>query len=117
MALQQTSFSIDEFSPAAPTSWPLYLERLEFLFIAQNVETAEQKRSILCTVCEAETYRLLRSLCVPKAPFETPYTDIVAKLNDHFVAKPSVTLERFRSNKRAQLSELRCCASSAFSEL
>lgn len=95
--------TIGEFSPAEPSSWPVYLERLEFFFQAHDITSDDKKRALLCSVCGVDAYALLRSLCAPKAPSETPFKDIIAKLNGHFIGKPNVTMERFRFNKRDQL--------------
>lgn len=95
--------TIGEFSPAEPSSWPVYLERLEFFFQAHDITSDDKKRALLCSVCGIDAYALLRSLCAPTAPSETPFKDIIAKLNGHFVGKPNVTMECFRFNKRDQL--------------
>lgn len=103
MATMLPPATIGEFSPAEPSSWPVYLERLEFFFQAHDITSDDKKRALLCSVCGVDAYALLRSLCAPKAPSETPFKDIIAKLNGHFIGKPNVTMERFRFNKRDQL--------------
>ncbi|CAN7978685.1 unnamed protein product, partial [Ixodes persulcatus] len=102
-ALSAPYLALAEFSPDQPAAWPVYRERLEFYFQAQNIATDDKRKAILCSACGVDTYALLRSLCAPKTPMQTPYADIVAKLDTHFVSKPSVTLERFRLKKRDQL--------------
>ncbi|KAH9377150.1 hypothetical protein HPB48_003138 [Haemaphysalis longicornis] len=73
------------------------------LLPSHDITSDDKKRALLCSVCGVDAYALLRSLCAPKAPSETPFKDIITKLNGHFIGKPNVTMERFRFNKRDQL--------------
>ncbi|CAN7977120.1 unnamed protein product, partial [Ixodes persulcatus] len=93
---------IGEFESSNGAAWPLYRERLEFYFIANEVKSAEKKRAILCTVCGAATYAIIRSLCSPALPSETSYDDIVSRLAAHFNPRPSVIVQRFQFGKRDQ---------------
>ncbi|KAL1446675.1 hypothetical protein MTO96_028789 [Rhipicephalus appendiculatus] len=67
---------MEEFSPDNAAAWPTYLERLQFSFTANGVVEEEQQRAVLCSVCGAAMYAILRTLCSPATPAETPYADI-----------------------------------------
>ncbi|CAN7989906.1 unnamed protein product [Ixodes pacificus] len=103
MAPSAPYLALAELSPDQPAAWPVYRERLEFYFQEGGGGGGSDRKAILCSAYGVDSYTLLRSLCAPKTPMQTPYADIVAKLDTHFVSKPSVTVERFRVNKRDQL--------------
>ncbi|XP_064475711.1 uncharacterized protein K02A2.6-like [Ornithodoros turicata] len=94
--------AFEEFIPGPGSAWPSYLERLEFYFTANDITSSDKKRAVLCTVCGAATYAVIRSLCSPSLPSETDYKDIVSKLATHFNPKPSVIVQRFQFGKRDQ---------------
>ena len=52
---------IKPFNPAVD-EWAIYQEKLQFYFVANGIEDALKKRSILLTVCGDSTFKLLRSL-------------------------------------------------------
>ncbi|CAN8031231.1 unnamed protein product, partial [Ixodes persulcatus] len=87
-------------------TWPLYLDRLEFYFIANDfqpiIHHTDKKRVVLCTLCGATTYAIIRSLCSPALPSETSYKNIVSKLTAHFNPRPSVIVQRAQFGKRDQ---------------
>ncbi|XP_077513139.1 uncharacterized protein LOC144124386 [Amblyomma americanum] len=93
--------TIGEFVPTEATSWPLYLERLEFFFQA-NDDAGNEKRATLCSVCGPATYAIVRFLCSPDAPSAVAYDEIVRSLSNHFSPRPSVTVQRFKSGTRQQ---------------
>ena len=64
-------------------SWENYTERLDFYFQANGIADAVQKRSILLSVCGAETFEILRSLVSPGKLTDKPYNDLVAAMNRH----------------------------------
>ncbi|KAL1466677.1 hypothetical protein MTO96_042568, partial [Rhipicephalus appendiculatus] len=72
---------MEEFSPDNAAAWPTYLERLQFYFTGNGVVEEEQQRPAM--------YVILRTLCSPATPVETPYADIVSKLTAHFTPRPS----------------------------
>ncbi|XP_037505003.1 uncharacterized protein K02A2.6-like [Rhipicephalus sanguineus] len=94
--------NIEEFSPDNAAAWPTYLERLQFYFTSTGVVEEQQQRAVLCSVCGPATYAILRTLCSPATPAETPYADIVSKLTHHFTPTPSVIVQRFTFHKRCQ---------------
>ncbi|XP_042142281.1 uncharacterized protein K02A2.6-like [Ixodes scapularis] len=103
--VERTSLTFEAFQAGKPETWPLYLQRLEFHFEAHGIATPKMKRAVFCSVCGAETYAILHSLCAPTTPSETDYADIIKKLGNHFAPKPSEIVERFKFHKRAQHSD------------
>lgn len=83
--------------------WEMYVERLEFSFIANGVTEDVKKRAVLLTVSGPSTYKLIRNIAAPKKPLEVWYSDIVDKLKGHFSPKPSIILQRFKFHSRKQL--------------
>jgi len=53
--------SISEFKPSRET-WSSYTERLGYYFVANNVTSAETKRSILLSMCGPSTLKPIKSL-------------------------------------------------------
>ena len=48
--------------------WKAYQERLEQLFVVNEVEANDEagRRAALLTICGRDAYNLLRTLCAPK---------------------------------------------------
>ena len=69
-------------------SWTCYAERLDLYFVANNIEDAERKRSILLTACGAESYKTLRNLLQPEKPTGKSYQELVALLEKHYHPTP-----------------------------
>ena len=89
------------FNPSLE-DWETYEERLQHYFIANDVADATKKRSILLTVCGAQTYKLLRSLVADGSVGTTSYERLVELLKQHFNPKPSVIVQRWHFNTRVQ---------------
>ncbi|KAG0440015.1 hypothetical protein HPB47_016434 [Ixodes persulcatus] len=102
MAAATTFGTIGEFVPGSDAPWSLHLERLEFYCIANDLQTAEKKRAVLCTVCVAATHAVIRSPPSPALPSETSYEDIVSKLTAQFNPMPSDIVPQFQFGKRDQ---------------
>ena len=70
---------IDQFDPA-DEQWPQYVERLEQLFVANDVtgdDKAVKRRATFLSVVGRSTYNLLRSLLAPKKPTEKTFEELV----------------------------------------
>ena len=98
-----THGTIKQFNPQVD-DWPTYVERLQYYFVANNVDDAAKKRAILLTVCGAPTYKLLRSL-VPDGKLDgddATYDSLVKLLKDYYNPKPSPIVQRFHFNSRSR---------------
>ena len=82
--------------------WSEYSERLTFYFSANGITTDAKKRAILLSCCGPATFRLLRSLVLPRALEEFSFTELVAKVKEHKEPQPSVIVRRFQFNTRKQ---------------
>ena len=50
----------------------------------------------------AKTYKLVQSLVAPEDPKDKRYEDLAKLLQDHFMPKPSATVQRFKFKTRSQ---------------
>ena len=58
---------ISQFIPSQE-SWSSYTERLEYYFIANDVQDPAKKKAILLTVCGPSAFQLLKNLLQPNTP-------------------------------------------------
>ena len=91
--------SVAAFDPSKE-DWTIYIERLTQYFVANDVNDAEKKRAILLSACGPATFKLIRSLIGAEVLATTSYTDIVARMKEHYDPKPSVIVQRFKFNSR-----------------
>ena len=82
--------------------WESYQERLEQLFVVNEVTENKARRAALLTVCGQATYKLLKTLCAPKKPAEVSYDDLCKKLAEHFNPKPSEIMQRLAFHSRVR---------------
>ncbi|KAL1480897.1 hypothetical protein MTO96_034645 [Rhipicephalus appendiculatus] len=93
---------MEQFSPGNAAASLAYLERLQFYLTKNRVVEERQQRAVLCSVCGPATYAILRTLCSPATPADSPYADIVSKLMQHFMPRPWIIVQRFSFHKRCQ---------------
>ena len=91
---------IDEYLPSQ--DWSEYVERLEQYFVANGVNNADKKRSILLTVIGANMYSLVRNLVSPSKPTDKTYEELTRVMKDHLQPKPLIIAERYKFHKRNQ---------------
>ena len=80
--------------------WPLYVERLGHVFVANGITKEEKKQAVFLSAIEASTYKLLSSLLALVKPGEKSYTFLVDKLSENFNPAPSEIVERFKFHTR-----------------
>ena len=111
---------INSFNPSKD-KWPLYVERLGHVFVANGITEEEKKRTVFLSVIGASTCKLLSSLLAPVKTGEKSYTFLVDTLSEHFNPVSSEIVERFKFHTRfckpgesvtAFVSELRSLAKS-----
>ncbi|KAJ8682195.1 hypothetical protein QAD02_017987 [Eretmocerus hayati] len=83
-------------------TWDDYVERIEFVFIAQGIADDGKKVAHLLTRCGAESYRLIRDLCAPTKLKDMKYDELVKKVSDHLSPKKSENVERSQFRKTIQ---------------
>lgn len=89
------SSTMEELVLKTGTAWPLYLQRLEFCLVANGIVDSEKKRAVLCVVCKAVMYAIIRSLCLPALLSQASYEVTVLKLTAHFNPRASIIVQRF----------------------
>ena len=92
---------IGEFSGEA-VNWDNYIECLENFFVAHDITEVNKKWATLLSVCGAATYKVIRSTVPPQKPNELEYSALVKKIQEHFVPKLSIIIERFKFNTRVR---------------
>ena len=98
---------IEPFDPDTD-DWLQYVERMEQMFIANDLtgaekaEKAEKRRSIFLSVIGKRTYGILRSLLSPDRPATKTLEELIAVLTKHFSPPPSEVIQRFRFYSRVR---------------
>ncbi|KAJ8929589.1 hypothetical protein NQ314_017696 [Rhamnusium bicolor] len=78
------------------SDWSIFKVRLEQYFIANNIKDAKVQRALLLNACDEEAYRLIYSLCVPNAPEEKTYQEILTICNKHFKSTSRPFMARYK---------------------
>ena len=94
------TFGNIEAYDANSEQWSHYIERLEYFFIANDITTNAKKKAVMLSVCGADTYKLLRSLCAPNNPSEKTYAELTVLMKQHLSPTPNIIAERFAFNSR-----------------
>ena len=93
---------IEEFNPEKEQI-SAYLERVELLFVANDVEDRKQVATlILLSVIGSRTYALLSDLLAPDKPASKTFKQLTKTLQTHFEPKPVVIVECFQFHRRNQ---------------
>ena len=88
---------IDEFD-RSKEEWPQYVERLGHFFDANDITSADKKRSVFLAVVGPTTYKLLHNLLAPDKQGDKSYTKLVTTLTNHFNPTPSEAVQRYKFN-------------------
>ena len=91
--------SFKNFNPKFD-DWKIYVERLNYYFVANDVVDADKKRSILLTVCGTHTFKLLKSLVKDGNLDSCSFDELAKLLTDYFDPKTSIIVHRFHFNSR-----------------
>ena len=84
--------------------WPLYVERLEDVFVANSITDGAKKQAVFLSVIGGSNYKLLSSLVAPAKPGEKEYSALVNKLTEHFTPTPSEIVKRYKFHTRFRKS-------------
>ena len=76
--------------------WPLYVERLEHVFVAKGITDGAKKWAVFLSVIGASNYKLLSSLVAPAKLGEKEYSALVDKLTEHFTPAPLEIVKRYK---------------------
>ncbi|XP_075150441.1 uncharacterized protein LOC142224544 [Haematobia irritans] len=80
----------------------LYVNRLEHVFLLNNITECKAKISFLISLGGAELYKILHSLIAPRTENDFIYLQIIHLLKEHFTPKRNIIAECFKFNKRDQ---------------
>ena len=92
---------IEEFE-GTKGDWPLYVERVEKFFAANDISNGDKKRAVLLSVIGAATYKTLRNVVSPSKPGEKTYAALVEAPSQHFKPEPSEIVEQFKFHSRVR---------------
>ena len=92
---------IEEFNLYSE-NWDEYDERLSHYFIANKIDDAVIKRSILLSVVGAKTNSLIRNLVSPAKPGDKTFDELRALVKGHLRPKPLIIAERFKYHQQRQ---------------
>ena len=87
---------------ATQEDWVEYAERLQHYFVANGIDKEDVQRAILLTNVGPSTYRLAKTLSLPKKPTDYTFAQLVQMVTAHFHPKPSPIMKRFEFNTRSQ---------------
>ena len=93
--------SISTFD-ATQEDWVEYAERLQHYFVANKIDDEDIQRAILLTNVGPSTYRLAKTLSLPRKPTDYTFDALVKMVTTHFHPKPSPIIKRFEFNTRSQ---------------
>ena len=83
--------------------WEMYVERLEFYFVANDITDEPKKKATLLSVCGAATYKLMCDLVAPAKPKDKTFKQLKEVIQKHLKPKPSVIVQRYKFNTRSQI--------------
>ncbi|XP_046619689.1 uncharacterized protein K02A2.6-like [Neodiprion virginianus] len=82
--------------------WEMFCDRLEQYFIANKITNAEEKRAILLSKVNAETYEEIAKICKPVKPKDKTYEEIITKVKDYLKPPASYLVYRYEFRLRKQ---------------
>ncbi|CAL1681073.1 unnamed protein product [Lasius platythorax] len=82
--------------------WEEFVERMELFFKANDIEDENKRKAILLTKIDAETYKIVRKVCAPQKPKDTPWKEIIEKLENFVKPKVNQTVLRHNFRQRTQ---------------
>ena len=94
---------VNAFNPSQD-EWPLYMERLEHIFVMNGITDGAKKWAVFLSVIGASNYKLLSSLVAPAKLGEKEYSALVDKLTEHFTPTPSEIVEHYKFHTRFRKS-------------
>lgn len=95
----------ENWNPSQASHRQSWFERLEFYFVANDINTMDKKRALLLTLCGPETYEVVRALVAPRRPGDVEFDELVTILGARFDPRPSELHSRFKFQRRDQLPE------------
>ena len=86
-AMAATIGSLEPFDNGRE-SWTEYVERMEFFFVANDIQEAK-KKAVLLSVVGAKTFKLIKTLLAPQKPSDKSFEQLVQLVKDHECPTPS----------------------------
>jgi len=96
---------IPRFEIESNMDWKLYQQQLKFHFQANGIEDKVIMRAAFLSSCSFKTYSALHSIVQPEELERIDFDILLTTFGRHFSPDPSRILERYKFNRRDQLSE------------
>ena len=93
-----THGSLSEFN-SSTTSWRLYVDQLNYYFVANDITTDKKKVAILLSACGPKT---IESVVDAETIKDCTYVDLVKRLSEHYDPVPSSIVQRYKFYNRAR---------------
>lgn len=77
------------------SDWTVFKNQLNSLFVANNIEDTNIQRSVLLSVLDLISCKVLTVLCYPETPERVPISTLMNLFDQHFFKKPSVFENRY----------------------
>lgn len=77
-------------------NWDEYIERLEHFLTSNEIEDADEMKTILLTVCGQQIYGLIPNLTSSNKPADKTYAELKTLIAQYLNPKPLAIAERFR---------------------
>lgn len=79
-----------------------YIERVQLYFMANDIMTPGKIRSVLLSVCEAQTYHTICDIVAQTKSTDFTYDEMVTRVQEHYNPTPVVTVQQFKFNSRSR---------------
>lgn len=83
-------------------NWDCYCEHFELYTSANEIASAEKKRTFFLSICGPATYELIWSLVMPSKPTDKTLQELFKLVKDNVMPRPSTIVQCFHCNARIQ---------------
>uniref|UniRef100_A0A1X7VEA8 Uncharacterized protein n=1 Tax=Amphimedon queenslandica TaxID=400682 RepID=A0A1X7VEA8_AMPQE len=90
----------------AKETWTIYMERLQFYFLANGITEEDKMKAVLLTVCGAPSYQLVRGLLQQQTPLNASFDEEQDRLTYEVAIKTAQTMELASQNAQDMSKQL-----------
>ena len=81
---------------SSTTNWQLYVDQLNYYFIANEITEDKNKVAVLLSACGSDTFKTICSLVDAETMKDIAYADLVKRLSEHYDPVPSSIVQRYK---------------------
>lgn len=97
--------TLREYTPGGPATWASYVERLQYYFDANSIDSEDQKKAVFLTTVGDHVYTIARGLSKDQKTSNHTFKELVTLLTTHFEPTRNVIVERYEFYKCTQQPE------------